>query len=472
MNKMKTTLAASVALAACLGTQAFAQTYVKEGTISFALTGQEQTSVSETTAANAGNWVDTSTEYGPTHYKTGTIKLTQANLIQDIAYILHGSASYYGSSAKLVLVQGELSGFFVMTPDLSNSVPSTYTTDPTDYTGTNASADTDSTTVIGDSTDSLYAALATGRHFETNPITGQYPIGHLQPWGQIYVKYIHKSGSTTYVDYENATEFFGLTVQECYDCFYLNSFISDATFTYKSISHAQSGPPCCSVPTSTELIGAGKDRYYLTLSFDDTVNNPYLNKSSALYSGYEGITPTVGGADGILPDVIVYDNAIKSNLGKPSPYETRFTLNGIVSYGWTLKFVNSSDAYADFIGSASYTANGYGFIQLYCALLSGTASIVETAVKPAAAEYSTPYDFSWNEWWFSTGDYNDIADTDSAVALNQNVYFNWYGFTPSTPFNTGANLSYHANFNEDYTSFVTQHSYAPTTTATAGVEVK
>ncbi|MDR3378315.1 MAG: hypothetical protein P4M10_06495, partial [Verrucomicrobiae bacterium] len=146
---MKTTLAASVALAACLGTQAFAQTYVKEGTISFALTGQEQTSVSETTAANTGNWVDTSTEYGPTHYKTGTIKLTQANLIQDIAYVLHGSANYYGSSAKLVLVQGELSGFFVMTPDLSNSVPSTYTTDPTDYTGTNASADTDSTTVIG-----------------------------------------------------------------------------------------------------------------------------------------------------------------------------------------------------------------------------------------------------------------------------------------------------------------------------------
>jgi hypothetical protein len=294
-----------------------------------------------------------------------------------------------------------------------------------------------------------------------------YPIGHLQPWGQIYVKYTYKDGTNTYTDYENVTEFFGLTVQECYDCFYLNSFISDANFSFKTITHPQSGPPCCNVAPSLELLGSGKDQYYLTLNFDDTLNNPYLNTNSILYSGYRGVSPTVGAADGILPDVINYTNKIASGIGKPSAYEARFTLNGILTYNWNLKFINSGDAFADFIGTANYTANGYGFIALYCALLTGSASIAETAVKPPTLYNYSPYGLTyWYDTysdyysgWFATGNYTDLADTDYTDSLNQNIYFRWLGFTPSTPFNTAANLTYHANYNEAYEPFVAQQQY-------------
>jgi hypothetical protein len=370
-----------------------------------------------------------------------------------------------------VLVQGELSGFFNMTPDLSNSVPEAAEDESVAHVtnsiggldGYIITDDKDTSTSIANSTDGLAALLATGRHFETNPITGQYPVGHLQPWGQIYVKY-----SIDKVDYcDNVTYFFGLTVQECYDCFYLNSFISDSTFTFKNIGHPQSGPPCCNIGTNSVLQGSGKDLYYLTLSFDDTVNNPYLNSDNQLYVGVDGISPDLSPVDGILPDVASYANTITSRLGQPSPYETRFTLNGILTYSWSLKFINTSDLFPDFIGSASYSANGYGFVQLYCTLLTGSASISEAIIKTTACcddeDGTDPwYDNFPSETsfggWYSTGDYNDVATTDSLSSLNQNVYFEWLGFTPSTPFNTGANLSYHANFNENYTPWVTENS--------------
>jgi hypothetical protein len=454
MKIMKSTIATTVALAACVSTQLLAQN-VKEGNITFALTGQEQVSVSETTAANAGDWVDPTTLRGPTHYKTGPTKMTQADLIKDISFTIYGTPNHYGSTAKLVLVQGELSGFFNMTPDLSNSVP--------DFNnGYVNSADGDESTSIANSTDSLFTLLATGRHFETNPITGQYPVGHLQPWGQIYVKWGSASVTT---NCENVTYFFGISVQECYDCFYLNSFISDSTFTFKTVTHAQSGPPCCSVPSGEQLLGAGKDRYYMTLSFDDTVNNPYLDpvEGSLYYVGVTGISPTLSPVDGVLPDVSAYSQPITSRLGSPSPYEARFTLNGIMTYTWNLKFINSSDLYPDFVGTASYTANGYGFIQLYCTLLTGTVGITETLARASACcpeEIDTTSDSgSLDDWWYAVGDFNDTYDTDSTAALNSNLYFLWDGITPSTPFNTGANLSYHGNFNDGYVPFETYTSY-------------
>jgi len=442
--KMKTTIAATVALAACASTSLFAQN-VKEGTITFALTGQQQVSVSETTGANVGYWVDPSNGQGPTHYKTGSARLTQADIIRDIAYVIHGTPGYYGTSAKLVLVQGELSGFFNMTPALSNSIPNT--TEGGNLDGTFDSSDLDASTSIANSTESLFTLLASGRHFVTNPINGNYPVGHLQPWGQIYVKW----GKGTTNACENVTYFFGITVQECYDCFYLNSFISDSTFAYKTVSHAQSGPPCCTVPTSTELLGSGKDRYYMTFNFDDTLNNPYLNSDYVNYVGVDGISPDLSPVDGVQPDVSGYVNTIKSGIGKPSPYEARFTLNGILTYTWNLKFVNSSDLYPDFVGNASYAANGYGFIALYCTLLNGTLAINETVAKSSlCCDEENGY---WYDWWYGTGNYNVYDETSSLSPLNQNAYFDWIGFTPSTPLNTAASLSYHANYNEQYTPF-------------------
>jgi hypothetical protein len=477
---MKPTIAAAVTLAACMGNQLLAQN-VKEGTITFALTSQSQSSVSETTAANAGDWVDPTTGRGPTHYKSSTSKITEQDLIKDMSYTIHGTPGYFGSSPKLVLVQGELSGFFSESPALAASVP--YFND-----GYSDSDDDDASTAIANSSDSLSTLLAQGRNFQTNPITGQNPIGHLQPWGQIYIK-PGKGADVT--NCENVTYFFGLTVQECYDCFYLNSFVSDSTFTFKTVNQTQSGPPCCSLPAGEELFGSGKDSYYLTLSFDDTQNNPYLwpsdvedsakiTSDNPYYVGVTGVTPaadsaagivsygtnindylTVPARDGIIPDILPYVNTIKSGIETPSPYEARFTLNGILTYTWNLKFLNSSDLAPDFVGSAKYSATGYGFIQLFCSLLTGTVSINETVSKISLCcpeengDFSGLDDSALDYWWYAVGTFNDTWDTDSTESLNSNVYFLWDGFTPSTPLNTGANLSYHANYNEAYTAWET-----------------
>src|SRR3974390_256916 len=104
---MKKTLIAAVALAACAGTQLFAQN-AKEDVISVNLTRYAQNSVStSSTVANAGLWTDP-----PTIYKTANTKLTDADILKAIAIVLYGNSSKYGSNSKLVLVQGELGGFF------------------------------------------------------------------------------------------------------------------------------------------------------------------------------------------------------------------------------------------------------------------------------------------------------------------------------------------------------------------------
>ncbi len=433
MKKMKTTIAATVALAACASTSLFAQN-VKECTMTFALTVMQQASVSTTTAPNVGTW-----SADPTHYKTATTKLTQANLLKAIAIVMHNNAGYYTTQAKLVLAQSELGGFWNIDDALAQSyedfntdgsLSGTFNTDGTDtgtysvtdvffpaaYAGFPATIDTgldlSGSTAIGYGSGDTYARLATGRHFLPMPVAdasgnvGAYPVGHMQPWGQIFVKDPGHKDSAGNPLCENVTFFFYLQVQECYDCFYLSSFISDANFTFKA--GAQVGPPCCTAPES--LTGRGTDKYYLSLSFDNTINNSYLNPALYTnsvgtvsyyyeYSGHMGLVPTVGVADGTTPDLLPYVDSIKSGLGRPSVYETRFTLNGIVTYNWNLMFVNKSDLYADYVGTASYAANGYGFIGLVCSLLTGSANFSERVVKDVGCCDDIP----WYASWYGTG---------------------------------------------------------------------
>jgi len=345
MKKMKTTIAATVALAACVSTQLFAQN-IKQDTITFALSLQGQASVSTSaTVANAGNF-----SQGPLYYKTAKSTFTQANLLKAISYVMHEhNATYYTSQASLVLVQGELGGFWNIDDGLAQSVKDvddtgflfgsfnecgtedsnpnyseldgTFFPDGTgedesgdpygfDYTGIFSGdvgggaaftddienvVDENSRTSISDGQNE-FIQLDTGRHFLPVPWasyagdpgggvaypttvpstgTGAYPVGHMQPWGQIYVKDPgHKDASGNPLC-ENVTFFFYLEVAECYDCFYLSSFVSDSTF--KAIPGASSGPPCCTAPNT--LTGKGVDKYYLSFSFDNTENNGYLNPS-------------------------------------------------------------------------------------------------------------------------------------------------------------------------------------------------
>jgi hypothetical protein len=537
--KMRKKLITALVLGACVGTQAFAQSGVgniKEDTITFALSVMQQSSVSTSTALNAGNF-----SQGPTHYKTATKKMTQTDILKAIAFVLHNrNANFYSTQAKLVLVQGELGGFFNINDGLAQSyadywsdgmlrgsfnndgADGNYYDDTSSYnaayyemrgefpSGYNNALETYldnyARTSIADDTD-MYARLDTGRHFLPVPdgyaTSGEYPPGHMQPWGQIYVKDPgHKSSSGDPLC-ENVTFFFYLYVQECYDCFYLNSFISDANFTTKEGS--QSGPPCCTSPNF--LLGKGVDKYYLSLSFDNTINNSYLNPAMYTnynsgsynyyyyeYVGFTGVQPSVGIADGTTPDLLDYSDPIRSRLGLPSPYETRFTLNGIVTYSWDLKMVNSSDVAADFVGTAKFDANGFGFIGLVCSLITGNATFTEKVVKDVGCcddvywwddTYNWPSDNgqgaydTWATGWFGPGASMNYYNYGASMSYNYydigyfnpwNDQFNPYpypnvvgGFEYGTdygvwdlpyqnesPYNPGAALTMHGIVNPTY----------------------
>jgi hypothetical protein len=429
MKKMKTTIAATVALTACVGSQALAQ--VKQDVITFALSGQQQLSVSTSGSANnAGYFTDQ-----PKFYKTSTIKVTEQSIIQYIGFVRYGAAKHYGTAPKLTLVQGELSGFFNVTPDLGSSVADYNTSTDGDYlNGYFSTADGDVNTTLANSQDSTFVALSDGRHVATQPDNDKlFPPGHMQPWGQIYVQWTTSQGLAC----DNVTPYFALAVQECYDCFYLNSFVSDATFTVKT--GAQAGPPCCSVGST--LVGKGKDRYYLTFSFDNTINNPYLDPSSSCWAGDYGYGYSKASTipmDGIDPDTITYSDLILSHIGKNEPYVARFTLNGIVTYTWQLKYLNTTDISPDFLGTATYAVSGYGFIGLYCNLFTGTGSFKETLVKAGAC--CSGEDWYYYNWYGIGAEY--------VQAENEAGYETKYvagGY--DTPVNVSTSLTYHENFN-------------------------
>jgi hypothetical protein len=417
-------------------------------------------------------------------YKTTPVKVTDQDIIKYIGAVLWNNANHYSSKAKLVLVQGELSGFFNITPDLALSRPDDDGTalDPYFSEAPGFSADGDSSTALANSFDSTTFQLANGRHWDVNPyVPTMYPVGHQQPWGQIYIQ-----NSPTDTVGENVTYFFAISVEECYDCFYLNSFISTATF--KTVNTAPNGPPCCS--GESVIVGSGKDAYYMTFSFDNTANNPYLYDDAAnpLYIGDEIGMALAGGAnvkglasdliigDGIVPDTIfnhaiynaaiiagktvaeaqlaAYIDSIKSGLGKPSPYEARFTLNGVLTYTWKLAQIDKQDLSADFMGTGSYVANGYGFIALSCSLFNtATITFSEKAVKAGTAVTGE----AWAADWVGIGaEYiaNEQIDHMTPYALwvaNGSPTYNWgSGAEYPTPINASTSLSYHENFNNQY----------------------
>ena len=527
--KMRKKLITALVLGACVSMQVFAQN--KEDTITFSLTAQGQTSVSTSTAVNAGRWSDP-----PTHYKTGTKKLTQTDIIKAISIVMHGTPNWYSSKASLVLVQGELSGFLGMSPDLGH-VYATHNNDDLSeldgYFDSDYDIYWDDRTDLPNSTDSLFAQLPNGRHFQSVPeyqwdmqndsydidtpadFIGKFPTGHQQPWGQIFVK-DPASRAWNDVSYdavtpfcENVTFFFAITVQECYDCYYLNSFISDATFNFKGTA---SPVPCCG--GTSVMLGKGVDKYYMTMSFDNTVNNPYINYDLCYYitdeyrgagdnlyvdpydyGDIDGLAPgshmniffkTIW-YEGVYPDALPYFDVIKSGaLTVFEPYLMRFTLNGIMTYSWDLKFINTSDLWPDFIGTGTYDVNGYGYIALVCDLLTGTVKFTEKSVKTPCCIFA--YDSSyWYYDWFGVGHYPiqhvdsemmaSNADSKSIAYSNypdsewSNLwmdgvgYYNYYynvsgdGYDAGygiTPFNTEASLSYHANFDESYEPWTTQ----------------
>jgi len=431
---MRKTLITALVIAGA-ASQVVAQ-LVKEDTITLALSGQKQVSVSTSQSTqNAGKWSDL-----PRYYKTGTFKYASADIIKSIDKVLRIG---FSSKASLVLVQGELSGFFNMDANLHNAA---FT--PVNYVagtslGNNGPGPVfDSPKTYNSTLAYLAVRMANGRHLNNVPAgyatTGSYPPGHLQPWGQIYVK--DPDGSKCL----NVTHFFTISVEECYDCFYLNSFISDTTFTFKAGS--MTGPPCCSVPEN--LTGSGKDRYYMMFGFDNTTHNPFLNDDgnhNKYYRGRPGIKPFGGGAnvvDGVTHDgIAIYQDPIALRLGTYIPEVARFTLNGIMTYSWSLKLLNKSDLVPDFIGTGKFEANGYGFFGLYCSLLTGTVTFSEKTTSAFCCASSAE---PWYNSWYGLG-YNSIVGKLGGIQPTD------------TPVNETTSLTYHAQYNEDDESYI-QHS--------------
>lgn len=423
-------------MVACAGPQVFAQK-AKEGVITFSLTFDRQQSVSnDKSKENYGNW----SQY-PEYYKTKkSNKLSTTQVLQYIGWCVARNPGLYSSKAQLVLVQGELGGFFNIGEELAGA---------TGWPAAGGEPGAFNETSFAATTSDLGARLATGRNLDVVPdgyaTSGAWPVGHHQPWGQIYVK------DSVNGFCHNVTPFFALTVQECYDCFYLNSFISDASFTFKDSELV--GPPCCS--TSTSMTGKGTDKYYLTLSFDNTDNNPYLNAESDVFIGgyadspYEFIASSTARysegslpADGITPDFVEFLDPIRSGVGINAQYVARFTLNGIMTYTWSLKFINTGDSLPDFVGTAKYEANGYGFLGLYCSLIKGTVSI---------AEKLTPYescclDLAWND------PYNGgLNDANGWFGVGYNTWQPVWADVPfQSPVNTQADLTFHYGFDNGY----------------------
>lgn len=407
---MKKTLVTAVALAAVAGSPLLAQN-AKESTITFSLTRQYQNSVSSSASVgNAGEWTDP-----PAFYKTKSAKLSTADVLKSIAIVLHGTPNYYSSQTKVVLVQGELSGFFGADETIVNAAAAG-TTDVTAAGGV-----FDSTLFEGAVSSSTVSGqkvrFATGRHLVPNPDSGAWPPGLNQPWGQIFVKDPAKGTC------ENVTFFFSVQVQQCYDCFYLNSFISDASFKFRRTD----GPPCCGSTIATT--GSGKDRYYMTLSFDNTTVNPYLNPDSALWVGfadsrYEGVEGLFEIEDGVTPDALDYDSSILVSAAQDfhdyDVYVLRFALSGILSYNWSLKFVNSNDIYPDFVGSASFPVYGTGYVAKTCAMITGTVAIADKIAKASTCCLDLP----WYDNWYGVG-------FDGGNGLE-------------VPVNTALDLSFHA----------------------------
>jgi hypothetical protein len=457
MKNTKTTLAIVAALAAGASTQLYAATTLKakEDVITFTLTQSRQESISTSASKeNAGDWTQLPFYYKAKMPGSGAPSFVTKNVIQDIAYVLHGNNAYYDPSAVLVLDQGELSGFFALIP--GDSTASVATANYTDgvLDGTFDDGDNNETYLdLNDSTESLTQAFPNGRHDQLNPLDGASyePVGHVQPWGQIWVKDIKKA------HYDNVTYFFAISVQECYDCFYMNSFISQATFKLNTKTAPQQGPPCCNKTTTSAIVGSGKDMYYMTLSFDNTENNPYLYPDSSCYVGVEGLLTSIPG-DGIVPDALPYEDAIDSALLKDSPYEARFTLNGIMTYTWNLAFISGGEDVApEFVGRGTLAANGYGFIGLYCSLLTGTVNFTERVVNyntTVDALWYAANDSVWLDWWYgvgaeyvSTGEGGYETAYVYYLALNEGDLGAAYANAPK---NVSTSLSYHDSFNTIY----------------------
>jgi len=353
MNKA---LIGAIIIAAGLTSTALAQT-PKQGLLKVALNRQ----------------YEYSTNYNPSQmvWKTKKDKITEKTIISALGAVLGHN---FTSKAQLTVEEGILGGF--QNVDSEDGFPPGITYPQ-------------------------FTSAAGGARVGVNQVdAGDGPIpGKYQPLGWIFVRDI-VAGVYVFVD---VTPFFNVSVHECYDCFYLNSFVTDTTFKFGQVT----GPPCCG--SSSVTSGKGTDKYYMCFEFDNTVANPRVatGDTFGLYSaGGEWLrdleaTMLDPAEDGITPNQApIYQRFDQSVL--------RFRVCGIMTYKWTLKE-------SQFIGAATLPSYGYGFVKKVCSMIDGKITVAEYAAStktktPAPSDaFETDLEDMWH-WQWRYLFYGDEAD--------------------------------------------------------------
>lgn len=334
---MRKALIAALTVTVGLTSQAYAQKQ-KQSVMTMSLTRQYQSTGPIT--GNPGTW------------KTKTAKITQKEVIASIGIVLGHT---FTSNAKLVVADGDFSGFFANWESFTydgafphQDIEGVEGGPPVGFpNGYHRAVDAD--------------GWYNGNVATAGGLEGVWPAGLWQINGEIFIQ-----DGTDGAVCVNVTPFFYTMIQECYDCFYLNSFITDSTFKLGTTD----GPPCCQGTITTS--GSGTDKYFVTMDFDNTVNNwaidEYYNQYYDL--GVEALDPH---DDGLTPnDVPEYQNIDTKVM--------RWRLHGIVTYKWSLKPYNSGEI-PRFLGTATLPAYGHGFVAKVCAMITGTVTIAEKLIS-------------------------------------------------------------------------------------------
>jgi hypothetical protein len=189
---MRKTLLAALIVSLGVAGQAYAQK-IKQTSLNFSLTRQYESS--------------TNFSSSKLQWRTKTAKISNASILSSISAVTGKS---FSSKALIVLAGGELGGFYGAWPDILGQ---TVVSLPNGFNRAVIDAD------LVEVWETLWPAglwqPAMDRLYDVDQT--------LAPLAQVYVQ----DGDACY----NVSPLFYITVQECYDCFYLNSFVTDTTFT-------------------------------------------------------------------------------------------------------------------------------------------------------------------------------------------------------------------------------------------------
>jgi hypothetical protein len=159
----------------------------------------------------------------------------------------------------------------------------------------------------------------------------------------------------------NVTPFFEIEENYCFFCWDTMDRVTDG-----SIQELGSSPvPCFENNTDCGLKGSGKTKWYWTIRFNNTQNNPFFYNDTWLYYWQDWLGFNVN-----PPALAAY--------GAAASYSMIWTIGGVVTYSWAYKALGSGEP-IDVIGSLSGNVLGYGATP-FCGVITGSVSMPEKII--------------------------------------------------------------------------------------------